>query len=816
MNGVRRLGPHAFVVIQATGAAALALPLVLRDDVPVHEPRIPLLAMLGCWVAFELVMVQLRFGPDREHGEEVVLTGVPLALGLLFAAPADLLVAGVVAGPLISLVQGRQGALKRAFNTTNRAVEVALALTLYRALDPVDPLSLQGWFTLALVITVTEVTSSLCVALVISLATGLLPTRGLARVIAVTLPLPAISASVAMVVALVLVHVPEEGPWLVAPVVVFGVVMLTVLQRLSILTERHDHLTSLNDLSERITAAAEGGTGVAQALDSAVELLVARTADAYVLSDSEARPVLHWRHDGVAGVTRVEDPSATDLIPGTLDRHTLVVAAPMTAGHELVLKVSGRVRSARPFRAEDRRVLEMITRQTAAHLHTTDLIEQLRHDALHDPFSDLPNRRALTEILEQRIELELWSEVVLIGMRDFPAVNEALGHDHGDDLIRQVGCRLRQVAGPGSAVARVGDDGFAVLLPLAEGHHGGDAEIVASLVASLGRPFTLGRVQAMVGASAGVVVDLRVDDVGANDLLRRAGIALRYAERTGQPVEHYRPQLETATPSRLALAADLQAAVTRGELRLFGQPQVRLVDGAVVGAEALLRWEHPDLGLLGPDTFLPLAVQTGLDRPVTSWVVNAAVKAAAEWRASGLDLTLSVNVSASALADRHLPDMVQEMLELRGVPGESLVVELTESDLLASPTAAARNLHRLAALGVGVSVDDFGTGYSSLSHLRRLPVDEVKIDRSFVDSMLDDLDDAAIVRSVIQLSRELGLRCVAEGVETRAVQVALQRLGCDLAQGYLIAEPMPLDEVAGWTSLNQRPAVREVPPAGVS
>lgn len=272
--------------------------------------------------------------------------------------------------------------------------------------------------------------------------------------------------------------------------------------------------------------------------------------------------------------------------------------------------------------------------------------------------------------------------------------------------------------------------------------------------------------------------------------------------------------MDTATPERLSLAADLQAGIRRGELELYGQPQVRLSDGRVIGIETLVRWNHPRLGRLSPLAFVPLAEQTGLDRPMTAWVLNAALKTLVHWRAAGFQLSVSVNVAPSVLGDDQLRDLVEELLTLRGLPGDHLVLEITESGLLTSTATASRVLRDLASLGVKVSIDDFGTGFSSLSRLRRLPVDEIKIDRSFVGTMLHDDDDDAIVRSVVDLARNLGLSSVAEGVEDEQTYIALQRLGCDAAQGFFIAAPMPLDELTDWIGDRTSPVAPRITAPG--
>lgn len=790
---VRRIGPPALIVLLVAVGVVLAISVVRSGADIAAEPRIPLLVLAALWAAFELVALYLQFGKEVDNADEVILTEIPLALGLMFAAPTDVLLAGVGVPVLVDLVRRRRSAIKQIFNGANRAVEVTLAVSLYRALDPSQPFSVQGWFELSLAVMASALVSALAVASVISLAIGRLPGRDFVMHVVLAVPVSLSGASLAFVAGLAL----RSGTAAVAPLVVSLAALLMLMWFSWVLTERHMNLASLHMLGGRLASTPDADSILSTALDAAAEMLVAPQAAVYLPTSEDGSKLLHVRtstHETPVHthVGRGSVPTRRGLEPG---RRAVVASAPLAPGHELVISVDRGTGSSRPFREEDARLLDMVARQTGAELHKAQLIERLRHDALHDSVTDLPNRRLLLESLIERLAAPCPVEVVWLGVHDLQAVNAALGYDHGDDLLAQVGGRLQAAAGPDGVVARVGGDEFAVLLPA--GSDGGlDHSGVLALLATFARPFLLSGVEVVVRTSAGV--GSAESGATGQDLLRRADIAMRFARRTGRPFERYTPRLDTATPERLRLAADLQAGIRRGELALYGQPQVQLSDGGVIGVEALVRWNHPRLGLLPPGAFVPLAEQTGLDGPMTAWVLNAALKALARWRAAGLQLSVSVNVAPSALGDAHLRDLAEELLTLRGVPGDHLILEITESGLLTSTAVASRVLQDLSSLGVKVSIDDFGTGFSSLSRLRRLPVDEIKIDRSFVGMMLDDDDDAAIVRSVVDLGRNLGLSSVAEGVEDEQTYTALQRLGCETAQGFLIAAPMPLDELTDW------------------
>jgi len=799
---VRRFGPPALIVVMLAGALALDLPFLSSGGSTVAEPRIPLLMLAGCWAALQLVVLYLQFGKDLDNTVSLTVTEIALALGLLFAAPVDLILAGVGTPVLIDLLRRRKPALQQVFNGTSRALNVGIALSLYHALVPPEPLSAGGWLVLCLATTASGLASTLSVAAGISLAIARLPLRDIRSQVLWAATLSIWGATVSFVAGLAL----QAGASAVVPLLVSLGTLLLMMRGVSLLTERHMNLASIHSLGQRLASARDVDSILATALDTSIDLLVARDAEVYLASPDDEFELLRVRHGPDGGLVQTHvDPDAVPRMRGVLDdQNTVVAAAPLTPGHEVVLSVTGRAGQMRPFGPKDARLLDMVAHQTGANLHNAHLMEQLRHDALHDPLTDLPNRRSLLETAQEHVTLGHPVALVWLGLRDLQAVNAALGHATGDELLMQVGRRLQVAGGADAFVGRVGGDEFAILLP-ADPAHSSSPKAVRALLASLGRPFMLSRVQVLVRASAGVVLEPGGSGATAEDLLRRADIAMRFAHRTGREVEHYTPELETETSEGLALAVDLRAGITRGELTLYAQPQVRLSDGAVTGVEILVRWNHPRLGLLLPASFIPLAEQTGLDGPMTAWVLNAAIEALTGWCTAGIVLNVSVNVSASALCDGRLCELTEELLTLHGLPGERLVIEVTESSLLTNTTRAAEILHGLSALGVRVSIDDFGTGFSSLSHLRRLPVDEIKVDISFVRTMLQDADDAAIVRSVIGLAKDLGLDCVAEGVEDEHVYAELRRLGCDMAQGYYMAPPMPVDEIASWLRPTENP-----------
>lgn len=794
---VRRVGPPALITLLAAVGGLLAIPILGSEADNAAEPRIPLLVLAALWAAFEVVALYHQFGKEVDNADEVILTEIPLALGLMFASPTDVLLVGVGVPVLVDLLRRRKSAIKQAFNGASRAVEVTVAVSLYRALDPSRPFSVQGWVDLSLAVMASAFVSALAVTSVISLSIGRRPDRDSAMHMGLAVPVSLVGACLAFVTGLAL----RSGSAAVAPLVVSLAGLLTLMWFSWVLAERHDNLASLYKLGESLASTPDVDSILCTALDAVTVMLVAPQAAVYLPDSQDDTRLIQVRTNQggspvQTSVDRENVPKTRGLAP---DHRTVVASAPLTAGQELVISID-RNGASRPFRQQDVRLLHMVARQTASQLHTAQLIERLRHDAQHDSLTHLPNRQLLLDCVTERLGRSCSVEVVCMSVHGLQAVNAALGHDHGDEVLAQIGRRLQDATGADGVVARVGGDEFAVLLPTGSNRRS-STQTASALLETLTRPFLLSDVEVVVRGSAGVAEGSDVRGGTGQDLLRRADIAMRFACRTGRPFERYAPELDTATPERLRLAADLRTGIRSGELTLYGQPQVRLSDGKVMGVEALVRWNHPRLGLLSPGAFVPLAEQTGLDGPMTAWVLNAALKALARWRASGLQLHISVNVPPSTLGDDHLRDLTEELLTLRGLPGDSLVLEITESALLTNTDTASRVLQDLSSLGVKVSIDDFGTGFSSLSRLRRLPVDQIKIDRSFVTTMLHNDDDAAIVRSVIDLSRDLGMSCVAEGIEDSQTYTALKRLGCEAAQGYLIATPMPLDEITTWIAM---------------
>ncbi|MEV6670322.1 bifunctional diguanylate cyclase/phosphodiesterase [Streptomyces sp. NPDC051162] len=423
-------------------------------------------------------------------------------------------------------------------------------------------------------------------------------------------------------------------------------------------------------------------------------------------------------------------------------------------------------------------------------------------EQLRDPLTGLPNRQWLLErtwnALDEAERAGTRAALVLIDLDRFRSVNDTLGHLAGDRLLLQIAERLRLALPRDAEAARLGGDEFAVLIPTADSLTSAQ-RVARSLVAALGSPLDLEGLTLVLEASAGVAVypDHALD---AGDLLRRADVAMYQAKRDRSGVEVYEARRDGNTLDRLGLLGDLRRALDAGEVELHYQPKVGF-DGHVEGLEALVRWVHPERGRVSPDEFIAIAESSGLMPRLTEYVLETALGQVAKWRAMGLNVPVAVNVSPRDVHTPGFAGSVAARLARHGVPPGALQLEITEHVLLEDPQRAADTLAGLTGHGVKMSLDDFGTGYSSLVHLRRLPVSELKIDRSFVARLAIDTEDAEIVRCTLDLAHSLGLLVVAEGVEDDETWERLRDLGCDAVQGWLVAAAMPPDEMTAWLRL---------------
>jgi diguanylate cyclase (GGDEF)-like protein len=429
--------------------------------------------------------------------------------------------------------------------------------------------------------------------------------------------------------------------------------------------------------------------------------------------------------------------------------------------------------------------------------------EQLATQALYDALTHLPNRALLHDRLAQEIAYSTRANtgfaVVLMDLDRFKDVNDTLGHEAGDELLREVGRRLKQATRTEDTVARLGGDEYVIILHEVE--NVAVPTVAKKLLAALNVPFSLSGQSIDISGSLGISL-FPEHAADASTLIRQADIAMYVAKRAGKGYAVYSPEQENiSSRSKLSLKSELREAIQTGQLCLYYQPKIHHRLQQVIGVEALVRWHHPQRGFLPPDEFIPLAEETGLIIPLDQWVLKTAIHQTAALRAEGYPLTVAVNLSARSLYDTELPAIIRDLLRNSGGDASMLTLEITESAVMSNPSDSLGILQELDRMGI--AIDDFGTGYSSLAYLKQLPVDELKIDKSFVMTMEENDNDAVIVRSTIDLAHNLGLDVTAEGVENQDTWDTLTILGCDVSQGYFMSKPLPLDKLMLW--LNDSP-----------
>jgi diguanylate cyclase (GGDEF)-like protein len=772
----------------ALSAGVVARLAPLRTGVSVAPLAITVVTLL---LSASAVMIQFR-----RQAHTLSLTEVPLAIGLFAVSPVTLVVAKV-AGHALDAVRHRVPAYKTAFNLTLVTVQAPVAVLVFRLVLQGEPgMGPRGWLAAWVAVQASNVLSTVAIFAVIALTDPTAPRDGLNGSLAKSVVVSLVETSLALVAVEAMRAEPRAG-WLL---VVVTLLLLGFSRAYAALHDRNDELAAVYDFG-RSLAAADDEAGLPSFVAAKVRTLL-RAERADVLLDG-ADGLTCWRADD-DGVRPVPCDAATwpwhavadEGAPVLGDRVRDAVAVPMRGENGVVgmLAAYDRLGNVRRFGRVDVQLLEALAAQAGPTLESARLVQRLRHEAGHDPLTGLANWSGLRNQIDRAIGQGGPVAVLLIDLDRFKDVNDTLGHHHGDALLVEVAGRLAAHCGSERVVARLGGDEYAVVL--ADGA-GAAAEFARELVGIVAAPVTIEGVRVEMAASIGIAVHPE-HGADAAALLQRADVAM-YAAKAGHAgVATYQPSDDQDSARRRGLAGALRRAIDDGNLTVAYQPKASLADGRAVGVEALLRWTHAELGFVAPDEFIPIAERTGLIVPLTSYVLDRALGECARWAADGLDLGVAVNISVRNLLDSDLPDEIGALLVRHGVEPRRLTLEVTESSVMADPDRALDVLNRLSRIGIRLSVDDFGTGYSSLTYLKRLPVDEVKIDKSFVMSMASDAGDAAIVRSIIDLGGSLGLTVVAEGVEDTESWSRLAELGCDIVQGYALCRPVPAAEATEW------------------
>ncbi|HKT06046.1 MAG TPA: EAL domain-containing protein [Rugosimonospora sp.] len=764
--------------------------------------------------AFALCERFLVVFPVRRGSHSISLSEIPLVLGLIAVPPEHLALARVLGGALGLVLLRRQSGSKLGFNLSLYAVEASVASLAFAVVaGPAGQLGPRGWLGAFIATLLANVLSIVLVTAAIALHDDAGAWRALLRSDLRRDPqllMVAVTTSLALVTGLV-VHADTRAGVLLG---VLALAAYAAFRRYAQQTQGHAQVEALYHFTKaldgfldqaEVTRIVLAGVRDLVRAESA-ELIVCVREDASVLrvqmyGQDQVRtghaplPRVGWWLPAQAG-TPVLRPAGTAQLPD--GSFVDGMAVPLAIGHATwaVLLVSGSLPDIPTFDGQHLRLLQALANHAGVALTNVHLVDRLRHIGLHDPVTDLPNRRQFQLDIEAALaEPAGTAAVFLLDLDRFQEVNDALGHDTGDGLLGEIGDRVRaHVAGRGS-VARLGGDEFAVLLP---GISLREAAVDAAdlLRQVVEQPVPVSGLALTTQASVGVAL-APAHGKDANRLLQRADVAMYAAKRDRSGVRVYRPEDDQNSHRRLALIADLRDAVHRGALRVAYQPQVDPGTGRVLGAEALSRWPHPS-GPVPPDRFIPLAERCGLIRALTLNVLESALLACQGWRASGYELAVAVNLSPHSFDDAALTDQVATLLAKTGVPAGALTLEITENGVMDNPAQSAATLHALRALGVTLSIDDFGTGHSSLGRLADLPIQEIKIDKSFVRGLTHDRGRRAVTGTAIQLAHTLDLTVVAEGVEDISEYEYLRDHGCDRVQGYYTCRPLPPEQLIIW------------------
>jgi diguanylate cyclase (GGDEF)-like protein len=779
------------------------------------------LALLSAGAELFVLHIQVH-----REAQAISLSEIPLVFGLFLATPVSFGVGRVVGVVLVCALWRRQAPIKLIFNGVLLAVESAIAVLIFHAgLGLVGDGTPARWAAAFAASAAVGALSAVCITVVVALVEQALDPRDLLREPGKG---AAASVSVALVGVMAVVLV-EQSRWNAILALLALAALAVGYRAYARLNERHLSLERLYRFSQVVSARPEVDQVLQTILAQATEVLRANHAEVLFLpggADDRAVRVAAppggrlsrtdcavtgpWSRamdDGepvlIARDTRLADDR--QFLTAESLRDSIIVPLRGEAGLIGALMVADRVGDVRTFDTEDVRLLETVANHASVALRNGQLIDRLRYEAAHDALTGLPNRTTLRRELN---DLLLQPEpgriaVMIMDLDGFKQVNDTLGHHRGDALLQQVAARLPAAVPPGALVARLGGDEFAVVVPdVADPQD--VLEIGRGLLRMLAEPMPLDGMMLEVNASIGAALAPdHADDVAT--LLRRADMAMYQAKSTLRGVALFDAAAnQPDSPAQLALVGELRRAIAEGDLLLYVQPKADANTGAVVSVEALVRWQHPDHGMIMPDEFIPIAERNGLIKALTAVVLRAAIAASVGWERAGMHLPIAVNLSPRGLLDVNLPAEVAALLaELDSSPS-LLTLELTESSMMTDPAGTAVLMQELHEMGVRLSIDDFGTGYSSLSSLRKLPLDEIKIDKSFVMGIEENGDDEKIVRSIVDLGTNLGLDVVAEGVENSRIWQMLRRMGCTQIQGYYLTRPIPVGDFPAWLAEYRR------------
>jgi diguanylate cyclase (GGDEF)-like protein len=771
------------------------------------------------WIAIVILIaygLAERFAFHMEHRRETMsftLSEVPAAFALLFLGPVAAIAVRLIGSLPVFILAMRPAGHKLAFNGALYAFETALTFAIlqgvWRVSDPSDGHLL---ITIALALAVTGFVGSLVVSIAIACFEGHVAERLITEVKTNSVIGPVSAAVAAIALAPALIGLPY-APLATLPVAA----VWFVLRQNGQLAERHRNLSAVHDFTRRIGESIQLVELVPRALAESMQLLRADTgsidlhgvvcAEGWTSMRCVASPGQPAHLVGInssASAVFGTAPLMLDPADGPAGNGTKRMIVPIGDGQGKIgtLMLTGRAGVTDEFGPDDMIRAEHIADQLAIGLRNSLMHARAESDALRDSLTGHLNRAGFDRHVADataKTTVNRCTAVLMLDLDRFKEVNDTLGHQAGDQVLIEFSARLANELEPNDVLARFGGDEYAVLV-----NRDDDREVMqlAQRLVEVSRvPFVLGGFNVVVAASVGVA-PIKLGDT-ANDVVRRSDIAMYAAKAQHTGCEMYSVDIDRRTPERLSLLGDLRIALDHDELEVHYQPKLDLATSTVIGVEALARWRHPVRGWVQPDDFIPVAEETGLIKAVTDRVLALAVRDARAWLDAGFDLTVSVNLSTLDLVDELLADRIEHRLREHNLEPSRLTLEITESSLMLDTPRTMLTVERLAKLGVMLSLDDFGTGYSSLSYLRRLPVTELKIDRSFISNLLLDPQDEAIVTSTILLGHNLGLQIVAEGVECAEISAQLLKLGCDIAQGFGVSRPLPEKTLLTWLNTTE-------------
>jgi len=820
-------GMYILSAALALGAAALLLTGPLHGVGPVrHFANQSEWCAIVCilWAAAACAPVSLH---HRGNTTLFLLTEIPLLLGLVFLSPALLVLSGAVANLFICGFVRRQELVKVAFNSAADAFSIALAAVVYREiLGTHGPVSFQGWVAAA---------AALCCEALIAELTLRLAMRLLGqtaeRLTGLQLTTKAMLLAATICLSLVVLNTAWFDLWATVPLLLVGGLIIMAYRGYSRLSLRFASLQRLYDFSRALgTASLEPSSMSLDVLAQVRTVMRARRAELILAEPTGIPRRISLDDRGASGVEPVElDPSSfvtRTITTGTAFLHSDAthdggltsdpvageyrdaLVAPLMNEQTAIgaIVALDRAEALDHFDNDDLRLFEALVTNASANLERARLVEELRyevdsksHQATHDMLTGLPNRMLFLSRAASALRESQSVAIVLLDIDRFKDVNDTLGHAIGDRLLQELAERMLRAVPAGVTVARLGGDEFALVIPDV-----GEAEralaIVRDIHGEVSRPIKIedDGMTLAVTASAGVALAPEHSD-NADLLLQRADIAMYVAKEHRSTVELYSVEHDQSMQRWLTLGGLLTHALEDGSgLSVMYQPIAEVKSGQIVRVEALARWFHPAHGTIPPDEFIGIAEQMGLIGQISEFVLAESCANLASWRRAGLDIGLAVNVSGRELADASLIDRVSRHLQANGLPPEVLMLEVTETEVMDDLAQARKVLDELAGLGIRIAIDDYGTGYSSLAYLHRLPVQELKIDRSFVTNLPNDLSNAIIVRSSIAMAHSLGLGVVAEGAEDEVTCAMLADAGCDSIQGYYLSKPKSSADLQEW------------------